>query len=117
MRAPGKKTSSEDLKTWPSTKLTGNVSAQIRTDYGGKNPADVIGPKIDAIVNAEPEARAALIHMVNELMVDVAYGSRKRVKSKLVEIDRRLAILDKAQNAAKSKSKPKTNSRLLVTAK
>lgn len=115
MRAPGKKTSIEDLKTWPSTKLTSQISAQIRTDYGGRDPVDVIGPKIDAIVNAEPEARQALVHMIVELMTDVAYGSRKRVKSKLVEIDRRLAILDKAKNAVKSKTK--ANSRLLVTAK
>lgn len=118
MRAPGKRTSQEDLQSWKAVKLFQQINSNVRVDFGGKDPVEFIGAKLDEIITvATPETRQILVSMIVELMKGVAEGSRKRISNKTAEGLRRCLKLEKIEQTATTKVTQKKNSQNLVALK
>lgn len=91
MRTTGKATTAEDLQSWPVNKLADEITKQIRIDCGGKSAIAYLKQQI-----AQNSAFAYTSEELNELAefcqkftTRQLRGSRKRIQSKLNELQRR----------------------------
>lgn len=91
----GQAASPEELRKWSFKKLIGEIRKQVRPDVGGGDMLTKYRKKaIDAGFPAAYADKAAEFGMAEAKKA--AKGSRERIESKLVEIERRWGIFGKA---------------------
>ncbi len=91
-RQRGAATSDIELRSWPHKKLVNEIYKQVRSDVGGRDMRHAF--KKRAIDSGIPEEFASIsAYLQEESAKKATKGSRKRIKSKLVEINRRNAVL------------------------
>lgn len=95
MAKTGEAATSEELRGWPFRKLISEIRKQIRRDVGG-NTMFVHYRKtaLDAGMPIQYADLAAKLQL--EAAGKSAEGSRKRIESKLIEIQRRWDLFGKA---------------------
>lgn len=97
---PGRQTHPLALRNWPSRKLRDQILMQIRTDFGGKNPIDIILREdgLKELTNGQAEA-------VLRLCRRQVAGSRARISDKVEELWSRAATLEKVKDTTGVPSK------------
>lgn len=99
-RASGSATPEPSLHSWSPKKLRDQILMQIRTDFGGQDPRIVLARRAQHYVCADDGKQVApftpeQLTFIIEQMIDVASGSRERIKSKVHHLYERTLALSK----------------------
>lgn len=90
MKKRGVASTIDELKKWPASKLTDEIAKQIRMDCGGQDARIYLSNKAKVAFHCSEEQAAKLAEFAYDFASKQLLGSRKRIRSKLNEIDNRL---------------------------
>lgn len=92
MRKIGKATTAADLKLWSNSKLINEIAKQIRIDCGGQEAKAFLKNKAIESFGLSDDESEKIANFAYDFASRQLLGSRKRTRSKLVEISNRLDV-------------------------
>lgn len=90
MRKSGKATTAEQLKSWPTIKLTQEIAKQIRMDCGGQEARTFLKRKAQESFAVEDATADKITAFAYDFAFKQLLGSRKRTRSKIRELQQRI---------------------------